>query len=268
MSLDVLPLSTADYIADTQHLTTVQHGAYMLILMAMWRAGGWINDDDRQLATICRFDHACRWQKIAAPVRALLTARDGKLTQKRLLAEHEAQTQKLFRLKQNGCLGGKAKALKNQESRLANATLLPETDEKPTYVEEEVIKKEESIGRQKSKTTPHRLPEDWSPGEEGFGYAARNGFSRPRAEEIFVAFRTHHVGKATRWARWDLAWQQWVRNEVRWSTDRRGNGKAGSTVEAGRNLLARLEGLRGAPRGANGAGDAADHVDVRLLPER
>ncbi len=46
-----LPLFTDAYLADTRHLTTEEHGAYLLILMCMWRTRGCtLKDDDRLLA--------------------------------------------------------------------------------------------------------------------------------------------------------------------------------------------------------------------------
>src|SRR4030095_16082288 len=88
MSLDVLPLSTSDYLADTQHLTQEQHGAYFLLLMSMWRAGGWLDDDDKKLSRIGKCN-ALVWRRMAPTIRALLICDGGKLSQKRLLAEIE-----------------------------------------------------------------------------------------------------------------------------------------------------------------------------------
>jgi uncharacterized protein YdaU (DUF1376 family) len=42
-----------DYLGDTGHLTTTQHGAYLLLMMHYWRKGE-LPDDDRQLSKITK----------------------------------------------------------------------------------------------------------------------------------------------------------------------------------------------------------------------
>lgn len=81
-----MPLYTADYLADTMHLNTLQHGAYLLLLMHQWRIGQ-VPDDDAQLAAITRCDLAT-WRKSVAPViRPFFRSADGVLVQKRLASE-------------------------------------------------------------------------------------------------------------------------------------------------------------------------------------
>lgn len=62
MSHAWMPLYVADYLADTGHLSTVEHGAYMLLIMHYWQTGV-LPDDDRKLARIVRLT-ADQWQEI------------------------------------------------------------------------------------------------------------------------------------------------------------------------------------------------------------
>jgi uncharacterized protein YdaU (DUF1376 family) len=48
-----MPLYVGDYLGDTGHLTTPQHGAYLLLMMHYWRKGE-LPDDDRQLSKITK----------------------------------------------------------------------------------------------------------------------------------------------------------------------------------------------------------------------
>lgn len=48
-----MPLYVGDYLGDTGHLSTSQHGAYLLLMMHYWRKGE-LPDDDRQLSAITK----------------------------------------------------------------------------------------------------------------------------------------------------------------------------------------------------------------------
>jgi uncharacterized protein YdaU (DUF1376 family) len=51
MSRPWMPLYIGDYRRDTAHLSTLEHGAYFLLIMHYWETGP-LPDDDRRLARI------------------------------------------------------------------------------------------------------------------------------------------------------------------------------------------------------------------------
>lgn len=59
MSQPWMPLYVADYLADTRRLSTLEHGAYILLIMDYWRNGNLPDDDDR-LARIVNLP-LCEW---------------------------------------------------------------------------------------------------------------------------------------------------------------------------------------------------------------
>ena len=82
-----IPLFPDAYLRDTTHLTTEEHGAYFLLLMAAWGSDDCaLPYDERRLAALAKLPVA-RWRKIAPTVLEFWTIDKGRITQKRLTKE-------------------------------------------------------------------------------------------------------------------------------------------------------------------------------------
>lgn len=68
-----MPLFVAEYLADTGHLSTLEHGAYMLLIMHYWQNDG-LPNDDRKLARIARLS-ATDWRQVRDTVSDLFDDR-------------------------------------------------------------------------------------------------------------------------------------------------------------------------------------------------
>ena len=78
-----MPMYWADYLADTTHLTTEQHGAYFLLIGTYWRQGRPLPSDDKKLARIARLPHA-DWMKVREEICEFFTEKNGFLHHKRI----------------------------------------------------------------------------------------------------------------------------------------------------------------------------------------
>lgn len=89
-----MPLYIGDYLSDTMHLTTEQHGAYLLLIMAYWKNGGALPASDAQLAAICRMP-VDAWSNARAVLENFFdTTQEGKWVSKRVEKEMQAAGQK------------------------------------------------------------------------------------------------------------------------------------------------------------------------------
>jgi uncharacterized protein YdaU (DUF1376 family) len=84
-----MPLYIGEYLADTTHLNTEQHGAYCLMLMAAWKRGGTLPNDDGQLASVTKLSLG-RWRASKAVLLEFFQpTEDGGLAHKRVTAERK-----------------------------------------------------------------------------------------------------------------------------------------------------------------------------------
>jgi uncharacterized protein YdaU (DUF1376 family) len=78
-------LNIGDYLADTMHLNTLQHGMYVLLIMHYFKRGP-LPDDRRTLAGIARVSPRA-WARDAPAILAMFSREGGRLRHKRIDAE-------------------------------------------------------------------------------------------------------------------------------------------------------------------------------------
>ena len=90
--LDGMTIWIPDYLSRHASLHRDQHGAFLLVLMAMWRAGGWLPNDASRLARTAKLSLS-KWRAISPEIMELLLVEGDRITSARLLRELEKTKQ-------------------------------------------------------------------------------------------------------------------------------------------------------------------------------
>jgi len=88
-ALPYMRLYIADYLADTAHLSAIQHGAYLLLIMNYWQTGRALPSNDVKLARIARMTPK-EWAEHGPVLAEFFQDRDGAWHHKRIDAELDA----------------------------------------------------------------------------------------------------------------------------------------------------------------------------------
>lgn len=82
-ALPYMRMYWADYDADTAHLSTMQHGIYLLLIKNYWQRGGPLPNDDLRLARIAKVSLK-DWRRNADVIREFFTDRESLLVHGRI----------------------------------------------------------------------------------------------------------------------------------------------------------------------------------------
>lgn len=119
-SIPYMPFYISDYLSDAAHLSTIEHGAYLLLIMTYWQTGKPLLDNDRNLANICRLSLSA-FTKMKINIKNFFLLEDGFLIHKRLEKELEKFRRKSDSARVSGAKGGSSRVTEVSSKRLANA---------------------------------------------------------------------------------------------------------------------------------------------------
>lgn len=111
-----IPLFGDAYLADTTHLTTEEHGAYLLLIMAAWRQDDCaLPVDDRKLARVAGLSPR-KWGAIKSTIMEFWTVEGGRMFQARLRKERAYVDQKSESNRKNAVARWDAQSIENKQS--------------------------------------------------------------------------------------------------------------------------------------------------------
>ena len=214
-----LPLFTDAYLADTRHLTTVEHGAYLLLLMEAWRRPNTSLPDNDDLLSKLAGIPAPEWHMHKDTIMAFweIDERTKTWSQKRLTDE------KFYVKKNSKKQRSNAKARWDKEKSASHgktnghATILPEASQNdaptptPTPTEEKnnqgVIPK--NTKKASSKKIP--LPDDWMPRQVDIDRMVEQGLGPSVLEEEIDNIKDWALSQGATKKDWDATFRMWMR---------------------------------------------------------
>lgn len=126
-ALPYMQLYVADYLADTQHLTTEEHGAYLLLLFSYWQTGKALRHD--RLAPVARLSNE-RWIDVKESLREFFFEDGNQWIHFRVEADLEAVNSKSIKASGAGKASARARAARKQEVSQGNPTNVERTIER------------------------------------------------------------------------------------------------------------------------------------------
>lgn len=284
-ALPYMQLYVADYLADTAHLTTEEHGAYLLLLFSYWQTGKPLRID--RLSTVARVSNE-RWPSVAETLVEFFNASATHWTHFRVEADLEAVNSKSTKASAAGKASAKARFEKKQREANAN----------PTNVETGVDDPLQRNGNHTDTDTDTDIPpppaqdafdsrtkfamsEDWQPDEKSFAAVLTVNAMANQVfdQDQFLEFKSFWIASPDdhrTQAKWEHALAQHLKRNLRndQAAGRNTNGHQGAELprntqgqagrgSEGRNVGSSRQGSLSAPdrvRAAIAERDAAAGV--------
>jgi uncharacterized protein YdaU (DUF1376 family) len=233
-----IPLFADAYLADTMHLTTEEHGAYLLMLMAAWRYDDCsLPNDDKKLARIVGLSTR-RWTQIRETILDFWTLDQGRIWNARLRKERGYVLQKSESNRENARKRWEAQTTENKRSASSdricerNAPPPPPIEEEPNGSPSERDAHARAEPR-KMGSRGSRLPDGWRPDLTERSRAIVERWPEGMLDHEIAKFRDHAADKGRTSKDWQAAFRKWVDNADQWRNRDADRGSPGRVNPAG-----------------------------------
>ena len=232
-SFPSLPLFVREFLADTIHLSIVEAGAYLHLLMHSWnRANCSVPDDDKKLAAWCKLS-VSEWLDVRAELEPFFTIKNGQWTQKRLLKEFQYVKNLTNKRKEAGKKGGQAKVLNNKETPSSKAKAKgkqnPSKAVAPTLTP---TPKKKDIDKSISKEKPKI--ENWEPSELHFATGLEEQYTTDEVTWLSKGFKDYAPTRKPAYKNLDLGFNNWLRSSIsHQNVDQRRKSNGGQSGDQG-----------------------------------
>jgi uncharacterized protein YdaU (DUF1376 family) len=217
--LPFFPMATDAYLADCGHLSDAEHGRYLLLLLALWRAPNQrLPNDDEWLAR--RFSRSLA--DIISHMRPIISEfcqNDGNwITQKRLAAEWKHARGVVEQRRE----AAKARWNKNKTPYERNtgshtSRNAPTPTPTPTVVIEPPPSGEGERPSRKGQANGKsgtRIPDGWRPDAVGRSYASDRGLDPDSTADAFTDWWSAANGPSAIKRDWAAAFRTWCRRDA------------------------------------------------------
>lgn len=219
-ALPYMPLYIADYLADAAHLSTIEHGAYLLLIMTYWQRGEPLPSDDKKLSRIVRMTPD-EWADARETLAEFFHDDGTTWTHKRINAELERVADKSEKAR-----NARAQRTKNETNQDVKRTNNGRTTDvkrtnyhTDTDTDTDTSKKEKTPARKRAgydqdfedwwRVYPHKV------GKDAAAKAYRKALTRTDSPTLFAkaqAFAAEQTGKDPQYIAHPSTWL----NQGRW----------------------------------------------------
>lgn len=117
-----MPFYISDYLSDAAHLTTEEHGAYLLLLFTYWQRAKPLPANPTHLAAIARLSNE-RWTSVEQTLKEFFIVADGCWRHKRVDDELSKYRDKVAKAKSAGKASGKKRSASKTKKKQDQQTL-------------------------------------------------------------------------------------------------------------------------------------------------
>jgi uncharacterized protein YdaU (DUF1376 family) len=211
MSKAWMPMYWGDYKSDTSHLSTLEHGAYLLLIAHYWQTGILPTDDNRlaRIAGLSMEEWLCvriavaqfftkNWKHNRIEKELKNAADKSEKAQKSAANRWNKKEKSIMRTQ----CDGNAKAY-------ANDMLSQSQSQSHIDTNVSIIDASPKPKRAKPKT---KISEDAQPNERDIEAASKAGLTSEAFRVQWSKFRNYHLSRGNLMADWSAAWRTWLGN--------------------------------------------------------